>query len=102
MPLPPQYLTFFTDGGGPSTLMEAIVAVLRATPAVAAALGDALATPKVFADQTFVGADLPYCLYTEPEEKPQRVWGGGVIGNGQFDLGVFARRKDDARTLISL
>lgn len=93
--------------GGPppvvaADLMAAVVLALRASPAFVAAIGDSPSSNKIFADETFPGVDLPYCLYTEPEDKPLRTWGGNAIGQGSFDLGVFAVSKIAARTAMEL
>lgn len=79
-----------------------LVATLRANAAFSAAFGDSSATPRIFADADFSSSALPYVVYTEPEDKPLRVFGGYAIGQGSVEFGVFDKEKEQARAKMLL
>lgn len=84
-------------------IMATLMAALAANAGVAGAFGDGPTTPKFHADVDDPGCDLPYLVYSEAAEKPQRMCGfSAKIGNGSFELGVFDATKLGARQKCEL
>jgi hypothetical protein len=100
---------YVADSSGPvaptSDIMAAVVAQLRNTPSVVAALGEdlsSLATTKIWADDLAIESDLPWLTYSELSEtlSPQGPTDSGeidYIGSGSFTLSLLAADKLQCR-----
>ena len=81
-------------------LMAFVVSTLSNDITVSTAFGHAVATPKYHADEIDPGTELPFLVYSEPNETPLRVFGGNSLCTGTFELGVLDTSKLGARTKL--
>jgi hypothetical protein len=86
------------------SLVASVVARLRsyAGGAVAAALGDSAATPKVWKDQALVSPALPWVRVEKPRGVREYTGLGNFIERGTLQLSVFAATSTQAQSLSDL